>query len=117
LLQTEVQAQNQGKSHDDEQNDEEGPPLEFACSPCMVNTLCKLYIRLLCVFDDVLGLFFSGLYSGFLDDDSLGEILEELVEFLESSFDLHDVVVASADSAEYGGCGASSVGFELLVIC
>jgi hypothetical protein len=87
-LQTEIQAQNQGKSQDDEHTNEEGPPLEFTCSPCVINTLCKLGIRLLSILDDVLGLFFGGLHSWFLDDDGLGKVLEELVELLEGTLDL-----------------------------
>ena len=113
-MQAEIQTQNQGENHDDEQADEEGPPLEFARSPCVVNTLRELNIGLFRVLDHVLGLFFGRLHGRFLDDDGLGEVLEELVELLEGTLDLEDIVVAKADCAKDRGCGTGAVGFELV---
>lgn len=65
------------------------------------------------VLDDVIGLFFGGLDGRFLDDDCFGEILEKLVEFYQSMFNLLDIVVAGADGTEDRGSCAGSVGFEL----
>ena len=82
----------------------------------MINTLCKLDVRLFRVLDDVLGLLFGGLHSRFLNDDGLGKVLEELIELLEGAFDMQNVVVTGADGAEDGGCSAGAVRFELLVV-
>lgn len=113
MRQAKVQSQDKRKRNNNEHADEEGPPLELPRATRMVNALGELHVRLLGVLDDVLGLLFGGLHGRLLDDDGLGEILEQLVELLQRLLDLHDVIVAGADGTEDGGCGAGAVRFQL----
>lgn len=99
MRQAKVQPQNKAQRETNEQDDEESPPLELSCATRVVHALCELHIRLLRVLDDVLGLLFGGQHGRLLDDDRLGEVLEQLVQLLQRLLDLHDVAVAGADGA------------------
>lgn len=109
----EVNTQCQPQNDHDEHDDTQAPPLQLPCITSAFDTLGEVDIGSFGILDDVVGLFFGGFDGGFLDDDCFSEILEKLVEFYQSLFDLLDIVVAGADGSEDGGSCAGSVGFEL----
>ena len=113
-MQTKEQAQHECEDEDDEHSDSQAPPLELPCAAGALDALCELDVGGLGVALDLAGLLFRGLHGGLLDDDGLGEVVEELVELDERLLDLLDVSVTGANGAEDGRSVAGAVGLELL---
>lgn len=82
----------------------------------MLVRLLNLCISFIDVVSGLDGVFFSVLDDGFLGFDDLGHVGEHGGELGERHFDALELVVASADGAEDGGCLAGAVGFELVII-
>ena len=79
----------------------------------MCDTLVELNVASLRVLFNVLGVLLGLLDHGFLDDNGLGEILEELVQLDQSTLNLLNVVVTSTHSTEDGAGSRGTVGLEL----
>lgn len=107
--QSKVDTQTKSKSENNDKDNDTADPLELSCTTGMLDTLSELDVGSLCVGLDVLRLLLGLLNEWLLDSDLLGKVLEELVEFEESLFDLLDVVVTGADGTEGGGSSALTV--------
>lgn len=113
LPQAKVQTQHQAKDDNDENDNEEAPPLELSSVPSVSLGDCKMFITSCSVFFDSLGLSGGLLNRCFLQDDDLGEILEELVEFNQGLLNILNIIVTSSYRAKDTIGSSSTIRFEL----
>lgn len=98
---------------EDEDDDQETPPLEFAAVAGVLVGDFDLFVALLEVLDGGLCVLLGGVDDGFLLLDEDGHLLEQLGHFGEGLFDAPQLVVAGADVAEDGVGLSQAVGLEL----
>jgi len=113
VAQTKSETDSQTDNDDDEESNEQAPPLQLASVTSTLDALIKLNITSFGVLLNVLGMLLGLLNHGLLNNDGLGEILEELVELDQSTLNLLNVVVASAHSTKNGAGSGRAVGLEL----
>jgi len=113
VCESKVQSENQGQDTDDQYDDPEQPPFQPASALSVLDTFVELYVSGLGVVLDVLGVLLGLLDHGFLDDNGLGKVLEELVELHQGAFDALNVVVTGTNGAENSRGGRCAVGLEL----
>lgn len=113
FVQSEIQSQHKGQDGDDEQYDEEAPPLHLSRAPRARNALVQMHVSGFGVLFYVFRVLLCLLDHRLLDHDCFGQVLEELVKLDQGALDLLDVIVARADGTEDGRGGGCAVGFEL----
>lgn len=113
VAQTKSKTNSQTDDDNNKESDEQAPPFQLAGVTSTLDTLVELNVTSFRVLLNVLGVLLGLLNHGFLDDDGLSEILEELVELNQSTLDLLNVVVTSAHGAENGAGSGRTVGLEL----
>lgn len=113
FVKTNNETHNETDDDEDNDTDPEAPPFHPSGTTSTGNTLVKLSITGFSVLLDVLGVLLGLLNHGLLNDDSFGEILEELVELDKSTLDLLNVVVTGTNSSKDGRSGCCAVCLEL----
>jgi hypothetical protein len=86
---------------EDDDHDEEAPPLELPRPTRRLDACFQLLVGVLGVIVHLICLLFDLLYLGFLVDDYLVQLLEEQCQLAQCSLDALDVIVTRAHGAEY----------------
>ena len=110
---TEVETKGQRNDGDDEDNDEQSPPLELPRAPGRLDTLIQLCVCVLSIFVDLncLVLDLDGLL--FLVNNLLIKLLEQCRQLNHGFLDALDVIVTSANCTQDTGRLATAVALEL----
>lgn len=103
-----------GKSDDDD-GDEQAPPLELAAVASVLVRDGNLFVALLDVVDGLLGVLLRSGDDRFLSLDELCHLLVERGQLDERLLDALQLVVAGSNITQDGIGLACSVGFELLM--
>lgn len=112
-MQTKGDADSQTNNDEDDNGNEQAPPFQTTSTAGVCDTLVELNVAGLRVLLNVLGVLLGLLDHGFLNDNGLGEILEELVQLDQSALNLLNVVVTSTHSAKDSAGSSGTVGLEL----
>ena len=110
---TEVETKGQRNDGDDEDNDEQSPPLELPRAPGRLDTLIQLCVCVLSIFVDLNGLVLDLDGLLFLVNNLLIKLLEQCCQLNHGFLDTLDVIVTSANCTQDTGRLATAVALEL----
>lgn len=113
---SEVPSEDRSYDDQDDQDNEEAPPLQLSGASCVLDSLSKLHIGRLGVALDLLRSLFCLDDGCFLVHDNFVQLLEKEGELANGLFDLHNVIVTRANGAEDAGRLSGTVRFELFSI-